>query len=96
MKGGWIYIMTNRPNGTLYAGVTNDIVRRTYEHRTGHNSSFTSRYHLRRLVHYEWHEDIRTAIQREKNLKHWRRAWKIELIERDNPDWRDLYDEFVP
>jgi putative endonuclease len=88
--------MTNRPNGTLYVGVTNNIVRRTYEHRTGFNSGFTKRYGLHRLVYYEWHEDIRTAIQREKNLKEWPRGWKTRLIMQANPDWRgDLYPDLL-
>jgi putative endonuclease len=91
MKGGWVYIMTNRPNGTLYVGVTNAIARRTFEHRTDFNNGFTKRYRLHRLVHYEWHEDIRIAIQREKNIKEWPRAWKTRLIMQTNPDWRDLY-----
>lgn len=95
MKGGWVYIMTNRPNGTLYVGITNDIVRCTYEHRTGFNRGFTKRYSLHRLVHFEWHEDIRTAIQREKNIKEWPRAWKTRLIMQANPDWRDLYPDLL-
>ena len=93
MKGGWIYIMTNRPNGTLYVGVTNNIVRRAYEHRSGVMDGFTKRYKLHRLVFFEWHDDIVTAIQREKNLKEWPRAWKARLIGHGNPDWRDLYDD---
>jgi putative endonuclease len=95
MQGGWVYIMTNRPNGTLYVAVTNDIVRRTSEHRTGHNSGFTKRYCLHCLVHYEWHEDIRAAIQREKNIKEWPWAWKTRLIMQTNPDWRDLYPDLL-
>lgn len=75
MTGGWVYIMTSRPNGTLYTGVTNDIVRRAYEHRTGAIRGFTKRYGLHRLVYFEWHDDIRAAIQREKNIKEWPRAW---------------------
>jgi putative endonuclease len=90
MKGGWVYIMSNRPNGTLYVGVTNDIVRRAYEHRTGAVAGFTKRYGLHRLVWFEWHENIRSAIQREKNIKEWPRAWKTRLIGHDNPGWRDL------
>ena len=95
MKGGWVYIMTNRPNGTLYVGVTSDIVRRTYEHRTGAIDGFTKRYRLHRLVYFEQHEDIRSAIQREKNVKEWPRAWKTRLIAKSNPTWRDLYDEIL-
>jgi len=91
MRGGWVYIMTNRPNGTLYVGVTDDLARRTWEHREGVVDGFTKRYGLKMLVYAERHEDIRTAIQRERNLKHWSRAWKVRLILRDNPDWEDLY-----
>jgi putative endonuclease len=86
MRGGWVYIMTNRPNGTLYTGVTNDIARRAYGHRQGLVEGFTRRYGLKRLVMMEFHEDIRTAIQRE-------RAWKVRLINAENSEWRDLYDE---
>ncbi len=76
MTGGWVYIMTNRRNGTLYVGVTNNIIRRAYEQRTGTIDGFTKRYRLHRLVYCEWHDDVRSAIQREKNLKEWPRAWK--------------------
>ncbi len=73
-QGGWVYIMTSRPNGTLYVGVTSDIARRAWEHREGAVEGFTKRYGLKQLVFAEHHEDIRTAIQREKNVKHWPRA----------------------
>ena len=86
----YTYILTNRPNGTLYTGVTNDLVRRLAEHREGGADSFTRRYNLRRLVWFEHHTDIREAILREKRIKKWNRAWKTELIEALNPDWRDL------
>jgi putative endonuclease len=92
MRGGWVYIMTNRPNGTLYLGVTSDLARRVWEHREGVIEGFTKRYGLKGLVWYEPHDDIRTAIQREKNMKHWPRAWKVRLILDMNPEWRDLYD----
>ncbi len=90
MSGGWVYIVTNRPNGTLYVGVTSDFARRAWEHREGAVDGFTQRYRLKRLVWAERHEDIRGAIQREKNLKHWPRAWKVHLIVAENPDWSDL------
>ena len=93
MRGGWVYMMTNRRNGTVYTGVTSDLARRAYEHREGAIDSFTSRYGLTRLVWMECHDDILSAIQREKNIKHWPRAWKVRLIHADNPDWRDRYDE---
>ncbi|MBV9521548.1 MAG: GIY-YIG nuclease family protein [Alphaproteobacteria bacterium] len=95
MRGGWVYIMTNRPNGTLYVGVTSDLARRIWEHRADVAEGFTKRYGLKRLVHVERHEDIRTAIQRERTMKHWPRAWKVRLIHADNPEWADLYDRLV-
>jgi putative endonuclease len=91
MHGGWVYIMTNRPNGTLYTGVTADIARRAYEHREGLCKGFTKRYALTRLVWFEFHDEITAAIQRESNMKHWPRAWKVRLILAMNPDWRDSY-----
>jgi putative endonuclease len=92
MRGGWVYIVTNRPNGTLYVGVTSDLARRAFEHRSGQIEGFTSKYGLTRLVWYEIHDDIRTAIQREHTMKHWPRAWKVRLILAMNPEWRDLYE----
>ena len=93
MSGGWVYIMTNRPNGILYTGVTADISRRAWEHREGLTKGFTKRYGLKLLVHIEFFEDIRAAIQREKNIKHYSRAWKAGLIIESNPEWRDLYED---
>jgi putative endonuclease len=95
MAGGWVYLVTNKRNGTLYAGVTSDLVRRAWEHRNGVVEGFTARYGLKRLVWYERHEDIRTAIQRERTIKHWSRAWKVRLIHQNNPDWTDLYDSLT-
>ena len=92
MAGGWVYIVTNRPNGTVYVGVTADLPRRAYEHRTGAVEGFSKRYGLKRLVHAEHHPDIRAAIRREKAIKRWSRAWKVRLIHEQNPDWSDLYD----
>jgi putative endonuclease len=91
MKGGWVYMMSNGPNGTLYEGVTAEIVRRAYKHRTGAEAGFTKRYGLRRLVRFERHEEIVFAIQREKQIKNWRRNWKVWLIHEHNPKWDDLY-----
>jgi putative endonuclease len=88
--GGWIYIMTNHPNGTLYIGVTNDLARRVQEHSDGIASRFTRRYYLKRLVYAERHEEIQTAIQRETSLKRWPRTWKVNLITSQNPNWDDL------
>jgi len=95
MSGGYVYIMTNKPNGTLYVGVTNDLARRAWEHREGVADGFTKRYGLKRLVYYECHDDIVAAIQREKNIKHWSRAWKVGLILEANPEWADLYDQLT-
>ena len=92
---GWIYMMTNRPLGTLYVGVTNDIMRRAWEHRQGTGSRFAARYRLKRLVYTERHEDIGDAIRRETRLKHWPRQWKVNLIESQNPLWDDLYDRLI-
>ena len=92
MRGGWIYILTNRPYGTLYVGVTSNLARRIWEHRKGIIDGFSKRYELRRLVYVERHEEIIRAIQREKNIKHWPRAWKIALIEAENPRWDDLFE----
>lgn len=86
-----VYLMTDRKRGTLYIGVTSDLPRRIYEHREGVRASFTKRYGLRRLVWYEIHDEMAQALQREKSLKRWPRDWKINLIERENPDWIDLY-----
>jgi putative endonuclease len=92
MPAGWIYIMTNHRNGTLYIGVTNNIRRRMTEHKEGLVDGFTRHYGLHRLVYIEQHDNILAAIQREKNIKHWPRAWKVRLIHRDNPEWDDLFE----
>jgi putative endonuclease len=92
VKGGWVYIMSNRRNGTLYVGVTSNLSRRVWEHREGLCDGFTKQYGLKRLVYYEPFEDIGTAIQREKTMKHWPRAWKVRLIHGFNPEWDDLYE----
>ncbi|MEL3891292.1 GIY-YIG nuclease family protein [Ferrovibrio sp. MS7] len=95
MTTGWVYIVTDKPYGTLYIGVTSDMARRAHEHREGSIEGFTRRYGLKRLVFVEAHEDIGLAIEREKRLKQWRRAWKIDLIQSANPEWRDLYDDLL-
>ena len=95
MKTYWIYILASRPRGTLYVGMTNDLLRRLYEHREGLNKGFTKEHNVKLLVYYEQHATAMAAIQREKNIKHWPRAWKINLIRSVNPDWRDLWDEIV-
>ncbi len=93
MESAWVYIMTDRTNGTLYTGVTSDLARRVWEHREGVADGFTKRYELKRLVYVEAHPDIRSAIQREHNMKHWPRAWKVRLILAANPNWDDLYGQ---
>ena len=91
----YVYIVTNKPHGTLYVGVTNNLTTRIYQHKQGTVVGFTQRYELSRLVWFESHDSITDAIYREKQLKKWRRHWKVELIELSNPDWQDLYDEIV-
>jgi putative endonuclease len=95
MAGGWVYFMTNERNGTLYVGVTSVLPKRAYEHREGLVDGFTKQYGLKRLVYYERHDTIQAAIQREKNIKHWPRAWKVRLIHAMNPEWDDLYDTLI-
>jgi len=89
----YVYIMASKRNGTLYIGVTNDLIRRIYEHKNNVTEGFTKRYNVHELVYYEVLEDINDAIYREKCIKKWKRAWKIELIEKNNPSWKDLYGE---
>ncbi len=87
---GYIYIMANKPNGVLYIGVTSNLENRIYQHKNNLIPGFTSKYNLKNIVYYEVFDDIREAISREKQLKNWRRQWKIALIEKENPGWRDL------
>jgi putative endonuclease len=87
----WVYILASKPRGTLYIGVTNALIRRVEDHRAGLGSAFTREYRVHTLVWYETFEDVRAAIQREKTLKRYLRDWKINLIERTNPHWDDLY-----
>jgi putative endonuclease len=88
----WVYIMANRRNGTLYTGVTTDLARRAWEHREGLTPGFTKDYGVKRLVWFETYDRVIDAIGREKAIKRWRRAWKLALIEAENPQWRDLYE----
>jgi putative endonuclease len=92
MAHAWLYIVTNKPNGTLYVGVTGDIRRRAHEHREGLTAGFTKRYGLKRLVYAEPYDQIGSALQREANMKRWPHAWKVSPILGQNPDWADLYD----
>src|SRR6266478_6590848 len=91
----WVYIPASRPGGTLYVGMTNDLVRRVFQHRNGMVPGFTKRYGVKRLVYFEEHATAVAAIQREKNIKHWSREWKIDLIVSMNPEWRDLYEDIA-
>jgi putative endonuclease len=93
MNSYFVYILTSRRNGTLYVGVTNDLFRRVWQHRNGEGVSFTRKYGVYRLVWFEEHGDINQAILREKRIKRWKRAWKLTMIEKENPDWTELYDE---
>ena len=88
----YVYLLASRKHGTLYLGVTNDLIRRVHQHKNKIIRGFTSRYGVDRLVWYECYDDPTNAISREKELKKWRREWKVRLIEENNPDWADLYD----
>ena len=95
MRQFYVYILASRPRGALYVGVTSDLVRRVYEHKTHPVAGHTKRYGIDKLVYFEVYDFARDAIQREKNIKHWPRVWKTRLIAQDNPDWRDLYDDIA-
>ena len=90
-----VYILASKRNGTLYIGVTSDLVKRCWEHKNGITGGFTKKYNVHNLVHYELFEDMNSAITREKQMKKWRRAWKIELIEKNNRSWRDLWPDIL-
>ena len=93
MRDTFVYMLASRPLGTIYVGVTGDLVRRCAEHRASAIDGFTSRYEVKRLVWFESTPNISAAIQREKTMKHWPRAWKVRLIHQMNPDWDDLYEQ---
>ena len=95
MKYSYVYIMASGKNGTLYVGVTKNLIKRVYEHKNNLVEGFTETYQIHNLVYYETFEDIKQAIQREKQIKHWRRHWKIKQIVDFNPSWKDLYNEVV-
>lgn len=94
-KSYYVYILASKRNGTLYIGVTNDLVRRVYEHKQGLVEGFTKKYNVKQLVFFEETNDVESAITREKQMKKWNRQWKIELIEKQNPEWKDLYSEIA-
>ncbi|WP_229266825.1 GIY-YIG nuclease family protein [Leptospira sp. severe_002] len=87
----WVYVLASKIGGTLYIGVTNDLVKRVYQHKEGLVEGFTERHDVHRLVYFEQHSEIEAAIRREKRLKKWKREWKIRLVEESNPNWVDLY-----
>ncbi len=95
MKQPCVYILASRRNGTLYVGVTSDVVRRIHQHGTGETGGFARKYGVHRLVYAEFHSTMTEAIRREKQIKEWRRAWKVSLIEKGNPLWGDLYDDLL-
>jgi putative endonuclease len=86
-----VYILASSRNGTLYIGVTNNLARRINEHRSGEGGEFTKKYRVHQLMYYEFFHDVKDALRREKQLKNWKRKWKLALIEKENPDWRDLF-----
>lgn len=94
-RASYVYMLASECYGTLYVGVTSDLVKRIWQHREGLADGFTKKYKVKRLVWFETHGDIIEAISREKQLKKWARAWKVALIQENNPDWRDLYDDFT-
>ena len=95
MKQPCVYMLASKRNGTLYVGVTSNLVQRLWQHKNDLVEGFTKRYRVHTLVWYELHEVMESAITREKAVKRWKRDWKIELIQRDNPSWRDLYDDLI-
>jgi putative endonuclease len=92
MKSYYVYIMASKRNGTLYTGVTSNLIKRVWQHKSGETPGFTFKYKVNRLVYYEIYEDILEAIKREKNIKSWKRSWKLYLIEEKNLNWDDLYE----
>jgi putative endonuclease len=92
---GYVYILASKPYGTLYVGVTSELAKRVWQHREHLIAGFTTKYDIARLVWYECHDSIEAAITREKQIKEWRRAWKVNLIQAMNPDWRDLYEDLT-
>lgn len=95
MKNFYVYILTNRRNGTLYTGITSNLIKRVQEHKNKLVEGFTKKYSTDKLVYYEQTTDAQGALAREKHFKRWKRAWKIELIEKENPTWRDLYNDII-
>lgn len=95
MKQYYVYILASKKNGTLYIGVTNNLIKRVYEHKNNFVEVFAQKYNVNKLMYYEYYDKIYDAIAREKRMKKWKRQWKIKLIEKDNPQWKDLYKTMV-
>ena len=95
MNNYYVYILTSRRNGTLYIGVTNDLIKRIWEHKNHSKKGFTEKYNICQLIYFEQTNNINSAINREKQLKSWNRKWKLDLIEKVNPDWKDLYQDLL-
>lgn len=95
MRCWYVYLLASSRNGTLYCGVTNNLERRIWQHKNGYVKGFTSKYGVRRLVWFDTYRDVNAAILQEKRLRRWRRSWNLELIERQNPDWNDLYSDLT-
>ena len=95
MKQPCVYILASQRNGTLYTGVTSDLIKRVWEHKNGQAEGFTNKYAVHMLVYFEQHEEMNAAITREKQIKKWNRAWKLRLIEEKNPNWNDLYETLI-
>jgi len=95
MKSYYIYLLASKKNGTLYVGITNDLIHRVWQHKNNVHEGFTKKYQVHNLVWYESTNDVDVALHREKQIKKWRRQWKINLIEKENPGWKDLYKELV-
>ena len=94
-KQFYVYILASKRNGTLYTGVTSDLIQRVWQHKNNMVEGFTKKYNVKTLVYYEVHESAESALTREKRIKRWRRAWKLRLIEDNNPEWKDLYEQIV-
>ena len=94
-SGGWVYILSNKKMGTLYVGSTTDLIGRTWQHKHHEIPSFTTKYNIDKLVYYEWHDSLKNMVTRERQIKEWRRPWKLRLIIDFNPDWCDLYNDLL-
>lgn len=94
-KSYWVYILASQRNGTLYVGITNNLVKRVWEHKNKKVEGFTKKYEVHHLVYYELHENPESAIKREKQIKKWNRLWKLRIIEEMNPEWKDLYEDIL-